>query len=57
MVKSASWLISNAVSSCDVPNYLNFKMIKGHVYLGKFIFPSSKELSKNLSKVFLHIYH
>jgi hypothetical protein len=50
MLKLDSRLISNAMSSCDGPNYLNFKMIKGHlshVHSGKSIFPSSKDSSKN----------
>jgi hypothetical protein len=60
MVKSDSRLISNATSSCDGPNYLNFKMIKGqlsHIHLGKSIFLSSKESSKNLSTAALQFYH
>jgi hypothetical protein len=60
MVKLDSKLISNAMSSCDGPNYLNFKMIKGqlsHVHLGKSIFLSSKESSKNRSMAALQMYH
>jgi hypothetical protein len=48
------------MSSCDGPNYLNFKMTKGqlsHVHSGKFTSPSSIESSKNLSEVTLQIYH
>jgi hypothetical protein len=49
MVESTSRLISNSMSSCDGPNYLNLKMTKGqlsHVHSGKFTSPSSIESSK-----------